>query len=173
MKYLILSLLALLALLVPTNLRAEDGRFNLGLSIEGLADPYTFIHGLSVGGQVSEYFDESNFRFGVAMQIGAVAGTRLETDNVSYGGLLLGYDSVFKQLFHYEANVLVGYGFGSYGKSLVLQPDVGIGVVMVQGWRAVFTVGYRYMPTIAPASGFVYGIRIERKTTEYGNGSSH
>lgn len=142
---------------------ADESKSKIGIQVEGLGSQDTFVKGFMVGGHFNQYFSNS-WSLGLEMNVGSPSGLRLENDNLAYGGATIGYDKVFGRIFHYEANLFVGYGFGSYGKSAVVKPDVGAGLVIVDGYRAIFSVGFIYMPDMPQTTGVIFGIKLDRKT---------
>jgi hypothetical protein len=113
----------------------------------------------------------SNFSYGYRFYFGTPRdGGNLGQNNLVYGGLTLGVDGTFGKILTADLTVLGGYGYGSVlntglnGESITLQPTVGLGFVLVGGWRLTFNTGYFYMPSAMGFSGWSYGIRLEHKT---------
>ncbi|NBT59132.1 hypothetical protein EBT16_10150 [bacterium] len=67
---------------------------------------------------------------------------------------------------------MVGYGYGKSinlgvsGDGFAIQPQVGIGFVLVNGYRVTFAPGYLYMPRTNGFSGFTFSIRFDRKSED-------
>lgn len=136
----------------------------VGLEIEGLGDSSKFVRGMMFGLHGSQYVRDSNVSIGLAMDMGSPNGNQVANDNLGYGGLTIGYDNTWGRIIHYETNLEVGYGLGSYGQSPVIKPDIGAGLNVVNGYRMVFSIGYLYMPSMPQGSGLIMGIKIDRKT---------
>lgn len=140
-----------------------------GVELQGFSDPYSFVRGGMLGVHSAAYLTETNAYAGFSMMMGSANGGRLESDNLALSGGVIGYDTTFSRIFHVEAQALAGYGFGSFGKGVVVQPSVGAGFVMVNGWRAVFSIGYM----AGGPGGWTFGFKLDRKTDGYGNGTAY
>lgn len=127
--------------------------------------------GLMLGYRTSRYLYKG-FSLGVEAVAGAPQDGSVVDNNILYGGLSLGWDQTFFKIFTYELNFLVGYGYGksnnlgASGDGLALQPQVGIGFVLVNGYRVAFSPGYLYMPRTNGFSGFTFSIRFDRKAED-------
>jgi len=127
--------------------------------------------GLMLGFRTSRYLYK-----GLSLGLEAVAGApedgSIVDNNILYTGLTLGWDQSFFKIFTYELNILVGYGYGKSsnlgvsGDGFTIQPQVGLGFVLVNGYRVTFAPGYLYMPRTNGFSGFTFSIRFDRKSED-------
>jgi len=124
--------------------------------------------GLMLGFRTSTYLYKG-FSLGLEVMAGAAQDGSIVDNNLLYSGVTLGWDQTFFKIFTYELNFLVGYGYGKStkldvsGDGLALQPQAGIGFVLVNGYRVSFLPGYLYMPRTNGFSGFTFSIRFDRK----------
>ena len=124
--------------------------------------------GLMLGYRSSRYLYKG-FSLGLEAIAGAPQDGSVVDNNILYGGLTLGWDQTFFKIFTYELNFLVGYGYGkssnlgASGDGLALQPQVGLGFVLINGYRVSFNPGYLYMPRTNGCIGFTFSIRFDRK----------
>ncbi|NBX93339.1 MAG: hypothetical protein EBQ85_08935 [Proteobacteria bacterium] len=124
--------------------------------------------GLMVGYRSSRYLYKG-FSLGIEAVAGAPQDGSIVDNNVFYTGLTLGWDQSFLKILTYEFDVLVGYGYGKSdnlgvsGDGFTIQPQVGLGFVLVNGYRLSFLPGYLYMPRTNGFSGFTFSLRLDRK----------
>jgi len=130
--------------------------------------------GAMLGIRDSSYIMHSHHvSLGGAIYFGTPHGGDLARDNLLYGGLVSSIDMSVFHIFNLSFSVLAGYGYGNSnisggaGQSIVLQPSVSVGFVLINGYRASFTMGHVYMPNASGFSGRTYGIRIEQKSESY------
>jgi hypothetical protein len=108
------------------------------------------------------------------MLTGNARGARLDTDNLTYGGLSVGYDGPLAKIFHYDFSVLLGYGFGREdalgysGHSMVIHPQASVGLTMIEGYRATFGVGYLILPSVTGFNAVSFTIRLEHRSFDEG-----
>jgi hypothetical protein len=160
--------------------QGEDfSRSKSGLEVSSFRDGNSITQGMMIGGRSVRYFPGTRVNLGVQFDAGSSHGQALDHDNLAYGGLTMGYDGTFNQIFVYDFSMLVGYGFGRVdslgisGHSMTVLPSVGAGVKMVEGYRATFFVGYLYMPSASGFSNFTFGVRLEQKEENYSNASPY
>ena len=156
-------LLILTFLCISAYAEFPDSRSRFGVEVQGFSNPYNFVQGGTIGVHAGRYFDDTNVHYGFSLLTGSRNGGSLATDNLTYGGFQLGYDRSLLDIFHLEADVLVGYGYGANQQGMTLQPTVGAGLIVINGWRAVFTIGYLYTPMVN-VSGITFGVKLDRKT---------
>jgi len=127
--------------------------------------------GLMVGLRTSRYLYKG-LSMGFEVVAGAPEDGSVVDNNLLYTGFTLGWDQSFFKIFTYELNFLVGYGYGKSnnlgvsGDGLALQPQAGIGFVLINGYRISFLPGYLYMPRTNGFSGFTFSLRFDRKVED-------
>lgn len=125
--------------------------------------------GLMIGLRSSRYLYKG-FSLGLEVVAGAPEDGSIVDNNLLYTGLTLGWDQTFFKIFTYEFNVLLGYGYGksanlnANGDGFTVQPQVGLGFTLVNGYRLTFAPGYLYMPRTNGFSGFTFSLRLDRKS---------
>jgi len=125
--------------------------------------------GLMLGFRTSRYLYKG-FSLGMELLAGAPEDGSVVDNNLLYTGLTLGWDQTFFKIFTYEFNVLLGYGYGksanlqANGDGFTVQPQVGLGFTLVNGYRLTFAPGYLYMPRTNGFSGFTFSLRLDRKS---------
>lgn len=128
--------------------------------------------GLMLGFRTSRYLYRG-FSLGMEVVAGAPQDGGIVDNNILYTGLTLGWDQSFFKILTYEFNVLLGYGYGSSsslgvsGDGFTIQPQAGLGFVLVNGYRVTFLPGYLYMPRTNGFSGFTFSLRFDRKSEAY------
>jgi hypothetical protein len=151
--------------LMASPAQAESGfgsKSKWGIDVERLQNSGTGDYGILLGFKHVGYFDATNVYFGYEIHAGSDRGGSPATDNLTYGGLALGFDGNYFKAVSYDFGVLVGYGFGNVaqlmlsGQSPVIQPTMGLGVIMTGGYRAMFNASYLYMPGAAGFSTWLY-----------------
>lgn len=151
--------------------RDSSGRTRTGFHFErfkgGSTDSGT--QGFMVGLRHSYYVYEG-LNLGLELNAGAPRDGAIADNNFLYAGMTVGWDDTFAKIFYYDFSLLVGYGYGSSstlgvsGETFALQPQVGIGVVIVNGYRLGFYPGYLYTPGTSGLSAITFSLRFERKT---------
>lgn len=150
-----------------------------GLEVQSFGDGPTISRGMMLGFRSSRYIQRSQVSLGLEALAGSSHGGRLDQDNLTYGGITLGYDGTFATIFNYDLSMLVGYGYGRVdslgigGVSFTAQPTLALGLTLIEGYRASFAVGYLYMPSTSGFSHFTFGIRLEQKSDSYNQGVSY
>lgn len=125
--------------------------------------------GLMLGFRTSKYFYKG-FSMGLEVVAGAPEDGSIVDNNILYTGMTLGWDQAFFKILTYEFNVFLGYGYGSSnnlgvsGDGFTIQPQAGLGFVLVNGYRVTFMPGYLYMPRTNGFSGFTFSLRFDRKS---------
>lgn len=143
-------------------------RSKWGLSVDRLQNGNSGEYGILLGFKQAGYFSNSNVYAGYEIHAGTDRGQSPGQDNLTYGGINLGFDGSYYKAISYDFGMLVGYGFGNIARYAVssqgaaLQPSVSMGLVLINGFRASFSASYLYMPG-TPFSTPVYGIRLEHK----------
>lgn len=126
--------------------------------------------GSMIGLRSSYYINKSEVSLGYQVNFGSIRDAAVADNNLVYGGLTLGYDKSFAKILFYDLNLLLGYGYGRIAsenistQGFAIQPSIGIGFILVSGYRVSFNPGYFYMPNSRGLSGLNFGIRLERKT---------
>lgn len=135
--------------------------------------------GMMFGLRTQRYIERSQLNLGLEFMAGSPRGGRLDRDNLTYGGITMGYDGTFGTIFSYDFSCFGGYGFGRIdelgmaGSSFTVQPTVGVGLTLIDGYRATFAVGYLYMPAANGFNAFTFGVRLEQKSDNYSSGINY
>lgn len=159
---------------------AQGTKTKWGLEAQKLQNRGDNDAGFTLGVRHSMYLGDAlknNLYVGYNLNVGSAKGGRINDDNITYGGLLLGADGASMQTVTYDLSTMVGYAYGSAasreltGHSIALQPTLSVGLMLREGYRASFAAGYLYMPSAPEFSTLTFGIRIERKSVASPQGS--
>lgn len=142
-----------------------------GLDVARLQNGTSGEYGTMIGFRHLAYFPQgqNSVYAGYEIHTGSAKSGSLGEDNLTYGGLSLGFDGAYFRAITYDFGMVIGYGFGNVaryqisGSSLTFQPQVSFGLMMLAGYRASFSVGYLFMPGAKDFSTWVFGIRLDRK----------
>jgi len=172
MKFWLLTFAALFAVTAHAEYgRNTSARTRTGFHFERLKGGNTDsgTQGFMIGLRHSYYVYEG-LNLGLELMAGAPQDGAIVDNNFLYAGLSVGYDQTFAKIFYYDFSLLVGYGYGSSstlgesGETFALQPQIGVGVGIVNGYRLGFYPGYLYTPGTSGFSAITFSLRFERKT---------
>jgi hypothetical protein len=154
-----------------TGSRGKSSLSRLGFQFErfkgGTTDSGT--QGFMLGLRSLSYLWRTNFYYGYELNVGSPSDSSIRHNNLFYTGLSFGMDYNLSSTLNLDLSGLVGYGFGanadigSSGDSVVVQPSIGLGFILVGGYRVIFAPGYFYFPGTKGFNGISFTLRFERK----------
>ena len=152
--------------------RADSDKHKSGLEVESFGGNGYITNGFMLGLRSLHYFDAApHVNYGYEVVAGSARGERLDIDNLTYGGLCANYESSIGKVLFYEVGAMLGFGFGREdalgfaGHSVVIKPEIALGLSMIEGYRASFGVGYLMMPEVTGFNALSFTVRLEHVST--------
>jgi len=168
--------LILLCSIFVCGIARPSDRHKSGIAVESFGAHGQITNGLMAGFRSLHYFDMApHLNYGWELAMGNARGAGLDRDNLAYGGLSLNYDAYLaNKLFFYEVSLFAGYGFGREdalgysGHSVVVKPEISLGLTMIEGYRASFGVGWFMMPSVSGFNAPSFTVRFDHQSSEAG-----